>query len=85
MKTAEYRLSNGNRLFVTYDENAPCFGCGEPVCEASVGGPGLCPACDCGYNRDGTRKTTMQNFEYKREQYFLEFPENKTTWTEVSL
>ena len=38
---------------VTYDENAPCRICGEPVVSASMGGTDVCPWCDCGRDRDG--------------------------------
>lgn len=54
MKTATYRLTDGSKLTVEYDENAPCIECGLPVIEASMGGTVLCPWCDCGVNRDGT-------------------------------
>jgi hypothetical protein len=31
-----------------------CTICGLPSKHASMGGPGICPACDCGKFRDGT-------------------------------
>lgn len=38
-----------------FDPNALCVICGEPVQSLSYGGPKVCPWCDCGYNRNGTR------------------------------
>jgi uncharacterized Zn finger protein (UPF0148 family) len=55
VKTATYRLLNGEPLVVEYDPEAPCTACGLPVVEASVGGTALCPWCDMGYNRRGDR------------------------------
>lgn len=52
MKTALYDL-----VAVEYDETAPCWCCGEPVGEASMAGTVVCPACDCGYHRDGRKWT----------------------------
>ena len=51
MKSAEYRLVGGGLLLISYDEDAPCRVCGEPVGEASMGGTDVCPACDCGVCR----------------------------------
>jgi len=33
---------------ITYDENAPCRICGEPVLSASTSGTDICPWCDMG-------------------------------------
>jgi len=35
----------------SYDKNAPCVCCGEPVIAASMGGTNLCPWCDMGICR----------------------------------
>jgi hypothetical protein len=51
MKTATYRGLDGKDFTVEYDENAPCIVCQEPVVEASMGGTGVCPWCDCGHCR----------------------------------
>lgn len=48
MKTARYTLLDGSPWEVQYDADAPCIGCGEPVCDASMGGTALCPWCDMG-------------------------------------
>lgn len=56
MKTARYRLLDGTDIEVKYDPETPCIACGLPVVEASVGGTALCPWCDMGVNRDGTRQ-----------------------------
>jgi hypothetical protein len=60
MKTATYQLVGGGERTVEYDANAPCWMCGEPVGEASMGGTVVCPSCDCGYNRDGTKWTLAE-------------------------
>ena len=53
MKTAKYPTSvHGDYIEVEYDETAPCQICRLPVENASVGGTGICPACDCGKHRD---------------------------------
>lgn len=58
MKSVTYNLLDGGTRTVEYDETAPCWSCGEPVMEASMGGTVLCPWCDCGMTRDG-RKWTL--------------------------
>lgn len=58
MKFAEFDIdSEGTKISIPYDENAPCKMCGLPVIEASMGGVDLCPSCDCGNYRDGTKFT----------------------------
>lgn len=57
MKTATYTGMDGKKIKVEYDEKAPCIWCGLPVESASMGGTNLCPACDCGVYRDGTKWT----------------------------
>ena len=42
---------------VGFDPAFLCIFCDEPVGALSCGGPMICPACDCGYNKDGTRWT----------------------------
>ncbi len=39
----------------TFDPLAACALCGLPVGVLSLGGPNVCPACDSGVFRDGTR------------------------------
>lgn len=62
MKTATYQLLGGGERVVEYDANAPCWMCGEPVVEASTGGTVVCPWCDCGTTRDGTKWTLAECF-----------------------
>ena len=62
MKVADYSGFGGAR--VEYDECAPCWMCGEPVVEASMGGTVICPWCDCGKNRDGSKLTARQLIVY---------------------
>ena len=38
-----------------FDPTFPCAYCEEPVLQLSVGGSAVCPWCDMGHNRDGTR------------------------------
>lgn len=59
-KIAKYKGVNGKPMFVPYDADAPCWYCGNPVGEASIGGTVVCPSCDCGSNRDGTKWTWIQ-------------------------
>ena len=61
MKIATYKTLDGKDLKIEYDENAPCIWCGLPVESASMGGTNLCPACDCGVYRDGTRWTYKES------------------------
>ncbi len=53
MKTTTYTLTDGRRVTVEYDDQAPCRVCGLPVLDASTGGTDLCPWCDSGVYRDG--------------------------------
>lgn len=53
MKSAIYQTDKGP-IEVFYDPASPCVYCELPVESASVGGTSVCPACDCGRNRDGT-------------------------------
>lgn len=66
MKTATYTGTDGKKFTVEYDEKAPCIICEEPVGEASMGGTVVCPACDCGRNRDGTKWTNQQYERYNK-------------------
>lgn len=68
MKTVTYPLTDGTTHTVEYDENAPCWMCGEPVVEASMGGTVICPWCDCGYHRDG-RKWSFRDLVRASERY----------------
>jgi len=55
-EVAEYDLIEGGTERVVYDPQAPCRICDEPVEAASMGGTDVCPWCDMGKNRDGTKK-----------------------------
>ena len=46
-----------------FDPAFPCTYCNEPVGSPSMGGTAVCPSCDCGYNRDGSRWTYQQTQE----------------------
>jgi hypothetical protein len=64
MKVIRYKLTNGDEAEVEYDENAPCKICGEPVTDASMGGPDICPWCDCGTRRDGLKWSFTEYMGY---------------------
>ena len=59
LKTATYTGTDGKTFEIQYDPDAPCWMCGYPVREASVGGTVICPACDMGRNR-----FTMENWTW---------------------
>ena len=55
MKIATYKNIFNEDIKVEYDETASCRVCGLPVIHASMGGTDVCPYCDCGVYRDGTK------------------------------
>jgi len=57
VRKATYNFVDQGPTVVEYDEGAPCWMCGKPVLLASMGGTVICPWCDTGYNRDGTKRT----------------------------
>lgn len=59
--TYQYRTSNGEEFWLAFDPERKCIYCEEPVGSLSMGGPALCPACDCGNHGDGN-KWTHQEF-----------------------
>lgn len=56
-REATYLLLSGEWVTVEYDSNDPCDICGLPVICASTSGSTICPWCDCGIYRDGTKWT----------------------------
>lgn len=68
MKKATYTNLDGKKFTIEYDENAPCWLCGKPVIEASTAGTVICPWCDTGHNRDGT-KMSLQQIKECAERY----------------
>lgn len=48
IRTVIYHDKNGKEIKIDYDEDNPCFICGEPVIGASMGGTAICVGCDCG-------------------------------------
>jgi hypothetical protein len=58
MDIAKYPKRGGGFVEIPYDKNAPCRACGQPVTEASMGGTDLCPWCDMGKPRPGSRCPT---------------------------
>ena len=61
-KVADYRTFGGRRI--VYDPNYPCIYCGLPVGAASMGGTVVCPSCDCGSHRDGTKWTFEETTQF---------------------
>lgn len=51
----QYHDSDGNDIWITFDPARPCIYCELPVDALSMGGPTVCPSCDCGAHRDGTK------------------------------
>lgn len=47
-----------------------CNVCGRTYTDPSLGGPGICPSCDCGYKPDGTKLTARESFKIA-ERYKL--------------
>jgi len=67
MKIAYYKSAvGGHNIEFEYDETAPCRICGKPVVEASMGGTDVCPWCDCGNNRDGTKWSIETYIRYMK-------------------
>lgn len=54
-KSVEYPLRDGGSVIISYDPEEPCINCGLPVIKPSMGGINICPSCDMGKFRDGTR------------------------------
>jgi len=67
MKTITYEIIDGTKTTVEYDENAPCIICDLPVVEASTSGTVICPWCDSGIYRDGTKWQTTNKKTIKIE------------------
>lgn len=55
MRKATYTGRDGKEFSVEYDPDAPCISCGLPVIGASMAGTKVCPWCDCGVFRDGSK------------------------------
>lgn len=41
-----YPLLDGRWIVISYDRDAPCWSCGNPVGNASCSGTVICPSCD---------------------------------------
>jgi len=69
MKKARYKTTAGE-IEVEYDEKSPCIICGLPVEAASTAGTDVCPWCDMGRHRNGSRFTIEEvlNKELLREK-----------------
>lgn len=65
MKKVTYPLIGGRTKTIEYDEKAPCICCRLPVESASMGGTDVCPWCDCGQYRDGTKQTLEETLDKK--------------------
>lgn len=75
LRTARYTNFEGEEFQVVYDADAPCASCGLPVVSASVGGTAICPWCDCGNKRDGTKYSFREIMEISaRHRRGIEYP-----------
>ena len=81
MKTATYHTADGP-LTIEYDPNHPCEVCGLPVEHASMGGTTLCPCCDMGIYRDGTRWESVRKDVIRRtaQRKAEEMKQNVSDW-----
>lgn len=61
-----YEARNGKIIWLAFDPAFLCIYCNEPVAALSYGGPAVCPGCDCGVNKDGTKWTSDQMYRYFR-------------------
>ncbi len=48
-----YEDTNGRAIWLAFDSAFPCIYCDAPVGSLSLGGPAVCPMCDCGCHKDG--------------------------------
>jgi hypothetical protein len=55
-----YQDINGRAIWLAFDPAFPCIFCDKPVVEMSMGGPAVCPMCDCGYSNG--HKWTLEEF-----------------------
>lgn len=64
----EYTIGSLGSIQVKIKGVPPCLWCGEPVLHESMDGPLVCPACDCGNNKDGSKWSTE---EYQKHRAHL--------------
>jgi hypothetical protein len=69
MKLFEMKYDNKIIRFL-FDETAPCCVCGNPVLDLSMGGPDICPHCDCGYDRTGKKYDITKDAVYLLKAYW---------------
>jgi DNA-directed RNA polymerase subunit RPC12/RpoP len=55
-----YIIQAKPKIRVTYQGIPPCLWCGEPVNYLSMDGPLVCPYCDSGKNKDGSKWTLRE-------------------------
>lgn len=68
MKLFEMKSGDKNIRFL-FDETASCCVCGNPVLNVSMGGPDICPHCDCGYDRTGKKYDIAKDYMYILKDY----------------
>lgn len=56
----QYRKSDGTEIWLGFDPKRLCVYCDDAVGSLSLGGPAVCPSCDCGRNKDGSLWTLEQ-------------------------
>lgn len=62
--TWQYHATDGREIWLPFDPAFPCIHCQLPVERMSMGGPAVCPACDCGNHRDGRKWTAQEAFQH---------------------
>ena len=70
-KTATYKNLEGKDFTVEYDSEAPCWYCGYPVGEASMGGTVVCGPCDMGANRFTMARWNAQEYKAVMKNFKL--------------
>ena len=65
MAVARYQCADWAWV-VEYDRDAPCWSCGLPVGEASMGGTVVCAWCDSGVTRNGDPLGAREIVQYRR-------------------
>jgi hypothetical protein len=81
-----YQKSDGTPVWLPFRPEFPCLYCDHPVTSLSFGGSAVCPACDCGINRDGTQWTGDDLYRLmKNAKRRLDGMPDDPTWDEYEI
>lgn len=61
-----YMDRSGRIMWLAFNPGFLCVYCEQPVGALSTGGPAVCPSCDCGNNRDGSKWTSDDFYRQAR-------------------